>query len=222
MPKRPWYPMNPSDYLAKTSRLTIEEHGFYMLMIHYLWIHDGYLPADFSELSSILRVDVRKISRLMSGRVREYFSETSGRIYNGRVLKEITKAIEKSEKAKKSQSHRVYANASQPSNANQQPEPTTKNQDINICREALDYLNSKTGKNYRDVDSNISLIRSRLKDYSLDDLKNVIDAKHSEWQGTEFEKYLRPSTLFNASKFADYAGQLGESQESDDPFRGAI
>ena len=35
----------------------------------------------------------------------------------------------------------------------------------------------------------------------------VIDNKVSSWKGTEWEKYLRPETLFCASKFQGYLNE---------------
>ena len=74
----------------------------------------------------------------------------------------------------------------------------------------LTFLNSKTGKNYRTVETNLILVRARLKSgASSDDIRGVIARKVREWKGTEMEKYLRPATLFNATKFEQYIGEQG-------------
>jgi uncharacterized phage protein (TIGR02220 family) len=53
------------------------------------------------------------------------------------------------------------------------------------------------------------LVSNRLKEYSKEELLAMIDYKCSEWlQDERFKKYLRPATLFNASKCADYIAQL--------------
>ena len=40
----------------------------------------------------------------------------------------------------------------------------------------------------------------------------MVQRKTEEWQGKpDMEAYLRPATLFNASKFAQYSGQMGQS-----------
>lgn len=70
------------------------------------------------------------------------------------------------------------------------------------------YLNQKTNSNYKFVDSNINLVKARLRDgYNLDDFKVVVDKKCGEWGNSDMAKYLRPSTLFNASKFESYLNQ---------------
>lgn len=79
----------------------------------------------------------------------------------------------------------------------------------------IQYLNEKAGKNYRCVDSQTKFIQARIDEgFTEEDLINVIDAKVSEWLGTKDEKYLRPETLFNATKFASYHGNLGSGTDS--------
>lgn len=75
----------------------------------------------------------------------------------------------------------------------------------------LEHLNAKAGKRYRPVEANLRLIRARLRESACSDVLAVIDTKASEWAGTEYEKYLRPETLFRAGKFESYVGQLGRS-----------
>lgn len=69
----------------------------------------------------------------------------------------------------------------------------------------LDYLNAKAGTNYKASSKTTQQhINARLAEgYKLDDFKIVVDKKCTEWLGGEFEKYLRPSTLFG-SKFENY------------------
>lgn len=77
--------------------------------------------------------------------------------------------------------------------------------------EIIAYLNEKTGKNYRSTGENVKkLIRGRLKEgYTLEDFKAVIDVKCAEWLGSDYEKYLRPTTLFASGKFDGYLNQRG-------------
>lgn len=73
----------------------------------------------------------------------------------------------------------------------------------------IDYLNEKTGKNYRyQSKNNQQLIRARFKEgYSLDDFYKVIDIKTKEWKNnTEMVGYLRPKTLFSGN-FDTYLNQ---------------
>lgn len=74
----------------------------------------------------------------------------------------------------------------------------------------LQFLNEKTGRAYRPVDSNIKLIVARLKSgISVMDCRQVIVKKNREWKGDpKMEEYIRPATLFNATKFEQYLGEL--------------
>lgn len=79
---------------------------------------------------------------------------------------------------------------------------------LSKAKELLVFLNEKTGKTYKDVSANTSLIVARLKEYELDDLKSMVALKCREWRGGTMEQYLRPATLFNATKCAQYMAQL--------------
>lgn len=72
------------------------------------------------------------------------------------------------------------------------------------------HLNEVTGSAFKPVESNLRLVRGRLGEgYTAEEIRAVIDAKRAEWFGNpRWGKYLRPATLFNATNFAQYAGQL--------------
>ena len=66
-----------------------------------------------------------------------------------------------------------------------------------------------TGKCYKaKTESTRKLIRARLRDgYTVEDCKRVIDVKVSQWLGTDWEKFLRPSTLFRGTNFEGYVNE---------------
>lgn len=72
-------------------------------------------------------------------------------------------------------------------------------------KEIIEYLNEKTGKQYRDTTPKTrELIKARWKEgFTLEDFKKVIDNKTLEWKNTKWENYLRPVTLFS-TKFESY------------------
>jgi uncharacterized phage protein (TIGR02220 family) len=77
--------------------------------------------------------------------------------------------------------------------------------------EVIQFLNEKTGRNYRPVDSNLRMIIARLKEYTLTELLQVVAKKTREWGPDEkMEQFLRPATLFNATNCAQYVGELGQ------------
>lgn len=78
----------------------------------------------------------------------------------------------------------------------------------------LDYLNEKTGRRYRPLKATVLLIAARLRESSIHECRAVIDAKVAAWQHDDkMRVYLRPATLFNATKFANYAGELDFSSK---------
>lgn len=72
--------------------------------------------------------------------------------------------------------------------------------------EVLEFLNAATGRRYRPISSNLKLISCRLKEPEVDlvGVKAMIMNQVKEWKGTEMDKYLRPETLFNKTKFDGY------------------
>ena len=66
-----------------------------------------------------------------------------------------------------------------------------------ISKKVIEHLNKIAGTNFRYTSKlNRSKINARLNEgYKLDDFIDVINKKHKEWQGTEFERYLCPETL---------------------------
>jgi uncharacterized phage protein (TIGR02220 family) len=76
--------------------------------------------------------------------------------------------------------------------------------------EVLNFLNSKTGRRYEPVPANLSLIAARLREgASVDDLRAVVAKKCRDWGGDpKMNEYLRPKTLFNATNYAQYRGEL--------------
>lgn len=70
----------------------------------------------------------------------------------------------------------------------------------------LRHLNEKAGKSYREVDSNLNTIMVRMgeKGVTKEGCFQMIDRQAQMWKGGEMEEYLRPETLFRASKFGGY------------------
>ena len=73
----------------------------------------------------------------------------------------------------------------------------------------VEYLNELCNKRFRPNNSNtINLISARLSEgYKLEDFYLVIDKKWKEWQNTDMEKFIQPSTLFADNHFEDYLNQ---------------
>lgn len=82
----------------------------------------------------------------------------------------------------------------------QQPSPIPK---------IIEYLNTVANKKFKpNTSATTKLINARLSDgYTLQEIKYVIDNKTKEWLNTDMQKYLRPETLFNATKFESYVNE---------------
>ena len=80
-----------------------------------------------------------------------------------------------------------------------------------IAEQTIDYLNSKSGTTFSNKGSNIELIAGRISEgFTISDFKCVIDKKVLDWKGTDWEKYLRPMTLFSKTKFENYLNSINE------------
>lgn len=79
----------------------------------------------------------------------------------------------------------------------------------------IEFLNQSTGKNYKNNSTiNRKFITQRLNDgFTLDDFRQVISVKSSNWLGSKMEQFLRPETLFS-NKFESY---LNENVVSNTP-----
>lgn len=79
---------------------------------------------------------------------------------------------------------------------------TANNTDIKYI---IDYLNSKAGTSFKHTTKATQKhINARLAEgFKVEDFQKVIDNQCAKWKGTEWEQYLRPSTLFG-TKFENY------------------
>lgn len=74
----------------------------------------------------------------------------------------------------------------------------------NETNEIITYLNTVCGRKFALTQSNKKFIRGRLEEgYTVEDCKRVIDTMNKQWTGN-MRTYLRPETLFNATKFQTY------------------
>lgn len=101
-----------------------------------------------------------------------------------------------------------------------------KSDDVIPYSEILEYLNKKTNREFRNVESNKKLIRARWNEgYKLDDFKTVIDNMVVNWSGKNFngvpaENYLQPKTLFS-NKFDSYLNQIQIKSTNNKVVKGA-
>jgi uncharacterized phage protein (TIGR02220 family) len=72
------------------------------------------------------------------------------------------------------------------------------------------YLNKRAGTKYQGADAHLKIIAARALDGAIEaEMCAVIDAKVTEWSNDPVcRKWLSPDTLFNATKYPKYVGQL--------------
>ena len=88
-----------------------------------------------------------------------------------------------------------------------------------ILKQIVDYLNQKTGKNFKAESKTTQRhILARINDgYSLEDFKAVIDIKVKQWLGDpKMSMYLRPETLF-AGHFEGYLNETPKKKVVEKP-----
>lgn len=90
-----------------------------------------------------------------------------------------------------------------------------------IIHEVVDYLNSKLGTRYTYTAKNtVPHIKARVNEgFTVDDFKTVIDKKYAAWVNTEWEKFLRPETLFG-TKFEGYLNERKYSKQQEEAVTG--
>ena len=105
-------------------------------------------------------------------------------------------------------------------------EDLNNNKPLKMEIEILEYLNKTAGKKFKPTPTNLGFISGRLGEgYKPEDLRRVVDLKVEEWlDDSKWDKFLRPETLFNATKFSGYANQkkgLIAKQEPNKPTTGS-
>ena len=128
---------------------------------------------------------------------------------NETKTKENQKEIKtKSNKNQKENENKTHQDVNVIVNVNDNVDVNVKKISLEEIKGIIEYLNIKSNSHYKySTDKTQTLIKARIKDgFTLDDFKIVIDKKCEEWLGTDFEKFLRPETLFS-NKFEGYLNQ---------------
>lgn len=75
-------------------------------------------------------------------------------------------------------------------------------------KEIIEFLNKECNKNFKSNTKNtVNIIIKRLKEgFTVEDFKKVILKKSKQWKNTDFDKFLRPTTLFG-DKFEGYLNE---------------
>lgn len=218
------------DFLVGTMKMNYAQKGKYIQLL-CLQHQDGHLSED-DMLSVCGDYDEKIFSK--------FVKDENGRYYNERMEQESIKRrrfvesrqrnLVKNDKEVQVEEHKerhMEAHMGNHTESRMENENVNENKNINIndIKEIVEYLNTKLNTKYRYTTKSIqSNIRARLNEgFSVDDFKTVIDKKKQTWKGTDFEKYLRPETLFG-TKFQSYLNEIVKETnfDVDDFFEAAL
>ncbi len=224
----PYVALYPSDFLADITSLGNTELGIYWRLLLVYYQTREPLPQDRDKLIRTAMAFIPEEIRALDYVLEQFFvaglhGPDKTRVYrHARADREIEaastrwnaaheRAVNAAKTRWNAQAMLKHKHKQSLSNANQnQNLITTKNPYVEQARRILDFLNERTGKHFRPVKANLDLITNRLKDgASPEDCQSVVTLKAREWKhDPDMVDYLRPATLFNATKFAQYLGEI--------------
>lgn len=207
MAKDPAVLFYTSDFLTGTVLMNFEQRGKYITLL-CLQHQKGLLTEK----------DMLNICQSYDEDVFCKFIKTEHGYYNERMKFEHEKRQNYSQSRSKNRIEGIKNKEVKPKEGKQiSYDNHMENENINSI---ILYLNQKSGKNFKsDSEASKKFIAARLKSYSIEQIKMVVDLKTKEWLGTTMEKYLRPETLFNATKFESYVNELSKKEQMTDDER---
>ncbi|WP_174978298.1 conserved phage C-terminal domain-containing protein [Pandoraea eparura] len=174
-----------------------------------VFMRRGFIDSDWNLLNWSKR---QYESDSSTGRVRRYREKQKQQVETNETLqKRSSNALEQNRTDTEQKDMSGKPDASSKPRRSAKPKP----EDHPQASEVLDYLNAKAHRSFQPVKANLSMIGARLSEgATVADCKAVIDAKVAQWLNDEkMAEYLRPETLFNATKFAGYRGSLPSPDE---------
>ncbi|WP_446002493.1 conserved phage C-terminal domain-containing protein [Weissella viridescens] len=91
---------------------------------------------------------------------------------------------------------------------------------VDVTRHLITKINELSGSKYRVTDKTKSMVKARLKDYTAEELNQMLEYVWNDWANwRERSKYFRPQTLFAPSKTDEYIAKMQASpkQREADP-----
>lgn len=80
-----------------------------------------------------------------------------------------------------------------------------KRQAREVASRFVTYLNRVAGRRHRVTERVEKRVARLLREgHEPDDFKLAVDSRWRDWQGTEFERFMAPSTILRLDKFAEY------------------
>lgn len=234
-----FFPLMIDRWLSGVRHLTLEEQGAYLQLLLYLYeggppIKDADHVMRILQAAGVQGKNRRSYAKLWAKLSPKFASNIHGSysilaaklLKNGGKIKgldgvSVPDSNQEPVTSTRKEKEKTPTMSSKAKSADQKS--TSKNQKINGAKhkiealEILDFLNEKTGKRFRPVETNLNLIVNRLKEgYTLIECRQVIALKCREWKHNDkMHKFLRPATLFCKANMAQYSGELGANRSTD-------
>lgn len=225
---QPYIPLYVQDFLTdeKLNECSAQSVGVYIKIMCIMHKSDEYgtillKQKDKQTLSTVenfalklikhLPFDLTVIKNAISELVAEGVLTIDGeKLFQKRMVKDNSISEKRSLAGSEGGKRTQFAKAKSKANGKAKVKANSEyeNVNVNVIKDVIDYLNDYGKKKFTLCDPNKRIISARINEgFSVDDLKCVIRKKIDEWDNTEMAKYIRPETLFNATKFQGYLNQ---------------
>jgi uncharacterized phage protein (TIGR02220 family) len=238
-----YYPHHIGDYLRDTAHLSAVEDGIYRRMLDLYYASEKPLGLDRDWLCRLLRARADIEIEAVGFILQHYFVKTEEGWRNKRADEEIRLNDKRIKVAKSNgkrggrpRTQRVISGLAEKTQpvisglAKRNPNESSQNQNQNqnqsiknivgqkpdlkpLAVEVLNFLNGKTGRQYKPKPGTLEPILARLREgATVEDLRAVVAKKCRDWVGDPtMNQYLRPKTLFRRENFANYEGEIASA-----------
>ena len=202
------------DFYPNMKKMTIDGK-------EYVWLSHKKIMEDLPLLDIAKRACIERMQKLVEFEILEYKLVKDGGTFSLYCFGKNYINLVRSTDTGGTQSNNIGGIRSndigvcgQPANKNNSIiDSSITHQSIKPYSIIIDYLNSKAGTHYRATSKDTQRhINARIAEgFKVDDFMRVVDNMWTTWKGTEWEQYMRPSTLFG-SKFENYLNRKPQSK----------
>jgi len=193
-------------------------YGAYWILIEHLREQQDYVSnlkvlRSLAKRNMSVNDNLQEVEQIFTSIVHDYglfYVDEEGRFYSNSLIRRMKAYDERKTKlAEAGRKGGLSKGKATPKQRSTSKGEENRKEDNSVPDGIIDYLNTRTGKQFRHTASNRKLIKGRLGEgFTEKDAKAVIDVKVKEWlHDKDMNKYLNPETLFRPSKFEKYLNQ---------------